>query len=168
MSVAFVPVTTDEEIHQLADMAGEIWREYWPAHIGAAQTEYLVQQFHPYEAICRGMQEQGYEYWFVEDEGRRVGYTGGYNEPETDRFFISKIYIYAHERGKHYASRIIEFYTQLCQERGLGAMYLTVNKHNEMGTRAYFAKGFEVIDSVETDIGEGFIMDDYIMEKKAI
>ena len=45
-------------------------------------------------------------------------------------------------------------------------MYLTVNKHNELGTRAYFAKGFEVIDSVETDIGEGFVMDDYIMEKR--
>ena len=27
-------------------------------------------------------------------------------------------------------------------------------------------KGFEVIDAVETDIGDGYIMDDYIMEKK--
>lgn len=45
-------------------------------------------------------------------------------------------------------------------------MYLTVNKHNDLGTRAYKGKGFEVIDAVETNIGEGFVMDDYIMEKK--
>ena len=45
-------------------------------------------------------------------------------------------------------------------------MYLTVNKHNDLGIRAYKAKGFETIDAVETDIGNGFIMDDYIMEKK--
>ena len=44
-------------------------------------------------------------------------------------------------------------------------MYLTVNKHNELGVRAYNGTGFEVIDAVETDIGEGFIMDDYIMER---
>ena len=45
-------------------------------------------------------------------------------------------------------------------------MYLTVNKYNEMGIRAYQAKGFETIESVETDIGRGFIMDDYVMEKR--
>ena len=49
----------------------------------------------------------------------------------------------------------------------LAALYLTVNKHNELGIRAYRAKGFETIDAVETDIGEGFVMDDYIMEKPA-
>ena len=46
-------------------------------------------------------------------------------------------------------------------------MYLTVNKHNELGIRAYRGKGFETIDAVETDIGHGFIMDDYIMERAA-
>ena len=30
------------------------------------------------------------------------------------------------------------------------------------------AKGFEVIDAAETDIGDGYIMDDYIMEKKLV
>ena len=45
-------------------------------------------------------------------------------------------------------------------------MYLTVNKHNELAIRAYRGTGFDVIDSVETDIGEGFVMDDYIMEKQ--
>ena len=49
--------------------------------------------------------------------------------------------------------------------RNLDAMYLTVNKHNDIAIRAYEAKGFETIEAAETDIGEGFIMDDYIMEK---
>ena len=44
-------------------------------------------------------------------------------------------------------------------------MYLTVNKYNELAIRAYVGKGFETIDSVETDIGEGFIMDDFVMQK---
>ena len=44
-------------------------------------------------------------------------------------------------------------------------MYLTVNTGNELGIRAYRGKGFETIEAVETDIGSGYIMDDYIMEK---
>ena len=185
MSLYFVSVVTDEHIHQLANMAGEIWREYWPDRIGADQTEYMVEQFQTYEAICRDMHEHEYEYWFVvegpyglrqdtimacvaQGSAHIVGYTGGHNELETNRFFISKIYLYKEERGKHFASQIIEFYNTLCLGRRLDAMYLTVNKYNELGVRAYKSNGFEVIDSVETDIGEGFIMDDFIMERKAI
>ncbi len=182
MAVTFVPVTTEEDQEALALLAGDIWREYWPALIGEAQTEYMVAQFQSLEAIKRDMaaDEEPYEYWFVLSDAadakseaeagagaRIVGYTGGHTEAATNRFFISKIYLLAEERGRGYASSIIHFYDELCRNRGLGAMYLTVNKHNDLGTRAYLGKGFKVIDSVESPIGEGFIMDDYIMEKSA-
>lgn len=167
MAVGFTPVDGDKDVAELAEMAHEIWFEYWPALIGEAQTAYMVKHFQSEPAIRRDMSEHAYEYWFMRDaDGNLVGYTGGHVEPETNRFFISKIYLYADERGKGYASDTIRFYDALCAERGLRAMYLTVNKHNELGIRAYKAKGFVTIEEVETDIGEGFVMDDYIMEKQ--
>lgn len=190
MNVTFEPVRTPEQIDELAELAGAIWHEYWPAIIGEEQTDYMVEKFQSKPAIERDMAESAYEYWFVrvsceegacaggagdadggEDAasagtGRIVGFTGGHDEPETERFFISKIYLLAEERGRGFASRTLAFYEQLCRERGWKAMYLTVNKHNELGIRAYKGKGFETIDAVETDIGGGFVMDDYIMEKK--
>lgn len=177
MTTKFQPVITPKEVSHLAQMAGAIWREYWPDLIGEAQTEYMVANFQSLEAIKRDMATENYEYWFIlsdtpdartnEPAGREriVGYTGGHEEPETDRFFISKIYLFKNERGKGYASEVVRFYENLCKERNLKAMYLTVNKGNDMGIRAYKTKGFETIDAVETDIGSGFIMDDYIMEK---
>lgn len=169
MSVQFSPVQTGEEQEVLATLAKEIWNEYWPALIGQDQTDYMVDNFQSLSAIKRDMTEHDYEYWFLMDEnGKIVGYTGGHNEPETNRFFISKIYLLKEERGKHYASDVIRFYEELCTDRDLEAMYLTVNKHNELGVRAYRAKGFETIDEVETDIGEGFVMDDFIMEKRFV
>ena len=165
MSIAFDPVRTADDRQRLAALADEIWHEYWPALIGDAQTDYMVENFQSLEAIERDMREHAYEYWFMraEDNGRIAGYTGGCVEPETNRFFISKVYL---ERGKGFASRAIAFYERLCRERGLDAMYLTVNKRNDLGIRAYLGKGFETIDAVETDIGNGFVMDDYIMEKR--
>ena len=64
MAVTFVPVTTAEDQELLAELAGAIWREYWPDHIGAAQTEYMVEQFQSLEAIRRDMAkaEEPYEY----------------------------------------------------------------------------------------------------------
>lgn len=157
-----------EQADALGSLAADIWRAYWPALIGADQTEYMIERFQSPSAIRRDMVEHAYEYWFVRaaDDGRIVGYTGGHVESETSRFFISKIYLRADERGKHFGSAVVAFYEQLCRERGLRAMYLTVNKGNELGIRAYKGTGFETIDAVRTDIGSGFVMDDYIMEKR--
>ena len=41
---------------------------------------------------------------------------------------------------------------------------LTVNKHNDNSIAAYKKMGFETIDSVKTDIGGGYYMDDFVME----
>lgn len=170
MNVTFVPVKEGADQEKLAEMARTIWNEYWPAIIGQAQVDYMVENFQSLRAIRGDMAEHAYEYWFLEAEedggSRIVGYTGGHEEPETNRYFISKIYLFAEERGRGFASKTIRFYEDLCRERGLKAMYLTVNKHNELGARAYKGKGFETIDAVETDIGNGFIMDDFIMEKQ--
>ena len=172
MTTYFVPVETNEQTRELASMANAIWNEYWPAIIGQDQTSYMIERFLSYDAITRDMTENDYEYWFVvadkdEPTERIVGFTGGHNEPETNRFFISKIYLFAQERGKHFASDVITFYNNLCLQRGLAAMYLTVNKRNELGIRAYQGKRFETIDAVATDIGHGFVMDDFIMERRA-
>ena len=158
---------TQDSAPELAELAASIWREYWPAFLGTAQTEYMVEQFQSLPAIERDMREHAYEYWFIHaaDDDRVVGYTGGHVEPETNRFFVSKIYLRAPERGRGFASATVRFYEDLCRTRGLSALYLTVNKHNDLAIRAYRAKGFQTIDAVETDIGNGFVMDDFIMEK---
>ena len=170
VTVVLQPISTPEQQEQLARLAAQIWNEYWPALIGQAQTTYMVERFQSLPAIQRDMAQNAYEYWFVlaEEAGERrtVGFTGGHEEPQTNRYFISKVYLLAEERGKGYASAIIRFYSELCRQRGLAAMYLTVNKGNELGIRAYKGNGFEIVDAVQTDIGQGFVMDDYIMEKQ--
>lgn len=182
MTVSFIPVKTAEDQLKLSELAGEIWREYWPALIGAEQTEYMIEKFQSFKAIKHYMAREDYEYWFLyadENElseedaqarpwGRIVGFTGGCNEPQSNRFFISKIYLLQSARGHGFARKVVEFYTALCRVRGQRAMYLTVNKGNNLGIRAYKGTGFETIDATRTDIGHGFVMDDYIMEKRVL
>lgn len=186
MALRFEEVTTDADIAATADMAHDIWFEYWPALIGLPQTEYMVANMQSEEAITHDIRSNGYRYWRLFDEaGICVGYTGAKaedfeNDPDNPaanahgdeiskralrRLFISKIYLYKQERGKHYASRVIEFYEELCRKEHLDAMYLTVNRGNELGIRAYLGRGFEVIEEVDGDIGNGFIMTDHIMCK---
>ena len=161
----FIPVCTDAGIETLAGIAASIWREYWPDRIGADQTEYMVEKYQSRRALTEAIREEGYCYLLMKHDGVTLGYLGIRPEEQTGRLFLSKIYLYADERGKGYSSEAMRFLVQLCESNGLTSIYLTVNKHNDPGIRAYKATGFKIVDSVETDIGSGFIMDDYIMEK---
>lgn len=186
MNLVFKEVRSDKDIQRLASMADEIWHEYWPAIIGTAQTDYMVETFQSVEALTNDIRHHGYRYWILEDaEGNPKGFTGAVverrdatasedsashstvvDERWPDRLFISKIYLYAAERGQHYASRVIEFYEQLCFDEGLSALYLTVNRSNKLGIRAYEGRGFLNIEETDTDIGGGFVMTDYVMAKE--
>lgn len=175
-----------EEIEALAQLAHEIWFEYWPQFIGEDQTRYMVEKFQSAPAIERDMSEHDYEYFFILDEtGKIIGYTGIAPERFTgieddprasehgeaitalfsDRLFISKIYLLQEERGKHYASETIALLIDRARDLGLSGLYLTVNKGNELGIRAYKGNGFDIIESLKTDIGKGFVMDDHIMAR---
>ena len=178
MTLEFVPVKLPIDQQILAGLAAEVWMDYWPDLIGAEQTIYMIEKFQSLPAITHDMQSNNYEYWFLQTgnattsgwktaDGKPIaGFTGGHIDTDTNRFFISKIYLHNTQRGKHYASRVIDFYTILCKKRNLDAMYLTVNKHNNLGIRAYKGNGFVTVDSTKTNIGHGFVMDDYVMEKR--
>lgn len=177
MPLKFVEVTTDAQIKKLAQLAHKIWFGYWPALIGQEQTAYMVEKFQSEPAIKRDLTQNNYTYWFLYnvddasdtaeplDDSKIVGFTGGHPDTDTNRFFISKIYLLPEARGNGFCSRVVEHYVELCREQNFNAMYLAVNKGNELGLRAYRGNGFYVADEVVLDIGDGFVMDDYIMQK---
>ncbi|MGN0261443.1 MAG: GNAT family N-acetyltransferase [Eggerthellaceae bacterium] len=183
----FAQVKTSDDLEYLAKIAREIWMDYWPPIIGREQTEYMIDKFHSVEAMTTDIEEHGYRFWLLRNEqGECVGYTGGAAEivsgnPQEDaaiihnqvvhnrwkrRFFISKVYLFTEQRGKHYSSEVLAFYRKLCEQEGLDAMYLTVNVNNKLGIRAYEGNGFTIVDKHASPIGKGFVMDDYIMAKE--
>ena len=77
--------------------------------------------------------------------------------------FLSKVYVLKEFRRRGIASA---FLNQVAADaQGLDSIYLTVNKQNTGPIEAYRKLGFVTIDAVVTDIGNGYVMDDYIMQK---
>ena len=163
MEFNFSKVDGKEDVSRLAEMADEVWHEYFPSILSAAQIDYMVEKFQSAAALADQMKNQGYEYYFIEKDGQAVGYTG--IRVDGDKLFLSKLYLLKAFRGKGYASRAFDFLSEQCRLRNLRAIWLTVNRGNEHSIAVYRKKGFEVVRVEKADIGQGFVMDDYIMEK---
>jgi GNAT superfamily N-acetyltransferase len=147
----------------VAALAGIIWREHFPSIIGAEQVEYMLEKFQSPAAIGEQMRS-GATYYLVRDPaGTDVGYFA--IVPRETEMFLSKIYLLKDSRGRGYARQIIGFVEGRARDMGLGRITLTVNKRNENSIRAYRKMGFTVYDEIAHDIGGGFVMDDYAMQK---
>lgn len=156
-------IETDGKLREVAELAETIWHEFFPVILSEEQIDYMVEKFQSYDAMKEQVANQDYCYLSVSDNDGMCGYIAV--KPEKDsRFFLSKLYLRSDRRGKGIASEMLSRVFSEAEKAGKTSVYLTVNKYNDHAVSVYRKKGFEIIDSVVTDIGNGFVMDDYIME----
>jgi diamine N-acetyltransferase len=164
--VQFVPVTTPPQIDAVAGLAHEIWYEYYVALIGRAQVDYMVAKFQSSGAVA-GQLREGYDYFLIQLDGQDIGYCSVQPDPANGSLFLSKLYLLRDARGGGTGRVCMEFIEQLARRRGLNLLWLTVNKGNP-AVKAYERLGFRIAADLVMDIGGGFIMDDYRMEKSLL
>ena len=124
------------------------------------KVEYMLEKFQSEKALSEQM-ENGFCYYFFIYCGETAGYTG--IKAGGSSLFLSKIYIKKEYRGKKIAKAGIDFMRGICERQNLSGIWLTVNKHNETAIAVYKAMGFKNLREQVTDIGGGFVMDDYVM-----
>lgn len=160
-NVMFQRAADDSDLAAIAGLADAIWHQHFQTILSPEQIDYMVEKFQSYPALKSQVEEDGYEYYQTLVDGTLAGYIGIH--PETDALFLSKLYLHKDYRGRHIATQAFHFLTDLCKKRGLKKIWLTCNKHNDSSLAVYHHLGFQVTDTQEADIGNGFIMDDYIM-----
>lgn len=160
------PVRDSAEIEAVARLAHEIWYEHYVAIIGRAQVEYMVPKFQSAAAITAQVAD-GLEYFLIALEGADAGYFAIQQQPAEQSLFLSKLYIRKDMRGRGLARHALGHIDSLCRQDSLTIIWLTVNKRNPaVGT--YGELGFKNVGGVIADIGGGFVMDDYRMEKMVV
>lgn len=162
----FRQVISQKEIAEVVSLAHEIWREHYIKIIGPDQVDYMLEKFQSVGVIGDAL-AQKHEYFLVCDAGQRaVGYVGimpGVNESELQ---ISKLYIQKQLRGHGLGQESLWFIEGICQQRGITKIWLTVNRNNNDSIAWYERMGFMNVGPTVKDIGGGFVMDDFRMEKK--
>lgn len=149
-------------IRDLAQLTSEIWHEYWVEILSPEQINYMVEKFQSEKAITQQIAEENYTYFYIEQNNIIAGYIG--LSKKENYLFLSKLYIKKEFRHQGIGTQVFEFIKDFALKNNYKKIILTVNKYNSNTIKAYNKWGFKEIDSVVTDIGNGFVMDDYIME----
>lgn len=151
-----------EDIKKISILAYEIWHEYWTCILSNEQIDYMVDKFQSFDVMQKQIKNENYLYFFLVVDKDILGYCG--ISPREDYLFLSKLYLKKEYRHLGYGAKAFNQIVELSKKLNYKTIRLTVNKNNTNTINAYLKYGFKIVDAVVTDIGSGFVMDDYIMD----
>lgn len=157
---ALQPVETPAQIARVSRLAYQIWTEHYLPIIGQEQVTYMLDTFQSPAAIANQLRDS-YRYVLAEQPGEALGYAAV--QPRPQSLFLSKLYTRREARGHGVGSRLLQWAVNEARAHRLPTLSLTVNKHNADSIGWYHRRGFQIIEAMVTDIGQGFVMDDYLM-----
>lgn len=153
---------TTQNYQHIEILADTIWREHYIPIVGKPQIDYMLDKFQSAKAIEKQV-ENGFEYFLIHYDRIPVGYISIKQEKES--LFLSKIYVLSTYRGKKIGKTAMQFVEEKAKTYNLKSIRLTVNINNANSIKAYEKLGFKNSGPLVTDIGHGFVMDDYEMVK---
>jgi ribosomal protein S18 acetylase RimI-like enzyme len=150
-----------DDAKELSEMAWDIWMEYYPSVVRGDNIEYILNKFQTEEAIRQQILD-GYVYFFILDGDIKAGYASF--QPRGDALYISKYYVSKDFRGKGLGSKAMEYMVEKGKEMKMRKAFLNVNRFNTLSINVYEHLGFVIVKEDKIDIGDGYFMDDYLME----
>jgi ribosomal protein S18 acetylase RimI-like enzyme len=155
---------TEADFAIVRDLGDRIWHEHYGRIISRAQIDYMLAGRYTDESLRRYVGAPDRWMWIVRDDGRPIGYCAcSLVAPEEAK--LEQVYLLAEQRGGGIGGRMIAHVEAHARAHGATRIYLTVNKRNDSSRAVYERRGYTVREAAVFDIGGGYVMDDYVMEK---
>lgn len=156
-------------------LARQIWNAHYPSIVSQAQIDYMLADRYSPSSLAAQMKD-GQRFLLVEKTDI-LGFLSispladienpllrGTEPPAAQDFFLHKFYILPEYHGRGIGKAMLgELDRQMPEIRRLR---LQVNRRNENSWQFYLKQGFAIVTEADFDIGGGFKMEDYVMERK--
>ena len=159
--ITIQPATPDD-IPTLRELARRIWHQYYPGIITREQIDYMLARMYDATTIRREMAE-GVAWDLVRQQTVPVGFISCSFHAAGQQVKLSKLYLLPELHGHGIGRQMLQHVREQSVKFGATEIRLQVNKGNTRAIRAYEMAGFSVLETAVTDIGGGFVMDDFIM-----
>jgi diamine N-acetyltransferase len=158
-------IVTIDDIPALQHSAHRIWHAHYPGIITVEQIDYMLAEGYSTDRIASEITEQGVTWLKILDDQEMIGFAafGPYGEKTVK---LHKLYLDVACHGRGIGTAALAEVEQMATADGATAIILNVNKYNHKAIASYERNGYHVADSVVHDIGNGFVMDDYVMRKE--
>ncbi len=157
------PLTLSEAdvsgIEQISRLAEVIWNQHYTSIISVDQIRYMLHKMYSRDSLEDQMLKKHHRFFIIHHQQEAIGFVS-VNEESRDTWFLNKFYILQDLAGKGFGSKVFD---ELCGLLKPKQITLTVNRQNYKSINFYFKKGFTIQKVADFDIGNGYVMNDFVM-----
>lgn len=155
----------DGDFGTIRDLAYAIWPGTYGHILSPEQLDYMLSTFYSAETLAETV-GIGHQYVLISQDAKPIGfmsYEHHYKGNPVTR--IHKIYVLPETQGKGIGKMLIQKAENWAMENQSQVLSLNVNRYNN--ALGFYQKiGFEIMGEINIDIGRGYLMEDFMMEKK--
>lgn len=152
-----------EQLPIVIDLTKKIWPVAYGEILSKAQLDYMIDKFYN-ESALRELIQKGHVFYLAQDDNDKyVGFVSYEINSEPSKTKIHKIYVLPETQGTGLGRQFFELVKEKALEKNQNAIFLNVNKYNK-AIHFYNKLGFTKVKDEVIDIGNGYVMDDYVME----
>jgi GNAT superfamily N-acetyltransferase len=158
-------VVAKSKLEIIQDLAKAIWPDAYGAILSKEQLEFMMEMMYSLDSLENQLKNNNV-FLLVKEENEFLGFASyELNFNNSNKTKIHKLYILPTIQGKGVGKNLIFYIQEIAKKGNNSALILNVNKYNK-AKDFYLHNQFEITDSLVVDIGNGYVMDDFVMEKK--
>jgi diamine N-acetyltransferase len=156
---------TTGDLNIINDIARKTWPIAYGEILSEAQLNYMLDSFYSEEALRTNI-ANGHDFILAKEDDMVLGFASFENNYQNRaKTKIHKIYMLPESQGKGMGKLLIDSIEKFAVTSGSNCLILNVNRFNK-AIGFYKKMGFEIIQEIDIEIGLGYLMEDYVMEKK--
>jgi len=153
-----------EHIPIIQAVSSVAWPHTFKDLLSSEQIKYMMDMMYSTLSLEDQIGKLNHHYLIVEEDGKHHAYTSYETDYEGKaQTKIHKIYLLPSIQKKGIGRYLIDTVIDMAKKANQKSVLLNVNKYNENAIGFYRRMGFEIVKSEENDIGNGFVMDDYVL-----
>lgn len=152
------------DIPEIQLVANGTWPDTFRGILRPEQIAYMLKMMYGTNVLEKAISDANQAFWLFRHEGKTLGFAATQHQykgaPDTK---LHKIYVLPAAQGLGAGKKLIAHVTGEARKAGSKRVLLNVNRYNK-ATGFYEYLGFRIIGEEDIDIGNGYLMEDFIME----
>ena len=154
-----------QNIKEIQSLTYAIWPDAYGKILSKEQLDYMLQLIYSDDALKNQIENLKHQFIILYEKEAAVGFAS-YSPKEKNNptvFHLNKLYVLPSQQGKGTGKLLLNYIIKEIKNAGAKMLDLNVNRENK-ALHFYNKLGFKIAYEEDIDIGNGYFMNDYIME----
>ncbi len=152
------------DIHLIRKLTFAVWPQTYSHILSREQLEYMLEMMYSVSSLQHQISVRSHRFIVAFEGEEPVGFASWSSTPEKEIYKLHKIYVLQNQQGKGTGKKLIEHIIETIRPAGAIILELNVNRQNK--AKAFYSRlGFKTVREEDIDIGHGYFMNDYVMQK---